>query len=142
MTHRERNTAVVVVLLIVVVIYGVFLTGQTARPPASVDTAQASELAPGEGAASTAQALAHYPAMQSEVSHARDALHFADKEMDLAFSYAAWEMKAHPKPVTKEAADDEKRLQRSAHHATRGLAVPEDMDRKKRRRRRHPHRRR
>ena len=61
----------------------------------------------------TARWLAQMPTTSEERQVAEDALHLADKEMDLAFATAVREAEQHPPALSAEAKEIEARLQKS-----------------------------
>ncbi len=117
MKPKQKIATLAVVALLVVTGYGLF------RTRAQLDTsATAANLTNGGTPAGsvvdqstlwTARWLAQMPTTLEEREVAEDALHLADKEMDLAFATAVREAEQHPPAMSAEAKEIETRLQKA-----------------------------
>jgi small-conductance mechanosensitive channel len=113
--HKVATFAVVV--LLVATVYGLFRTrGQpdTSAPSgSSTDRGKESGSVVDQSTFWTARWLAQMPTTVEERQVAEDALHLADKDMDLAFAAAVREVEQHPPALSAEAKEIEARLQKS-----------------------------
>jgi small-conductance mechanosensitive channel len=113
--HKVATFAVVV--LLVATGYGLFRTrGQpdtSATSGSSTDRRKQSGSVVDQSTFWTARWLAQMPATVEERQLAEDALHLADKDMDLAFAAAVREVEQHPPALSAEAKEIEARLQKS-----------------------------
>jgi len=117
MKLKQKIATLAVVGLLVVTGYGLF------RTRAQLDTSAtgANLINDGTPAGSvvdqstlwTARWLAQMPTTSEERQVAEDALHLADKEMDLAFATAVREAEQHPPAMSAEAKEIETRLQKA-----------------------------
>jgi cytoskeletal protein RodZ len=113
----QKIATLAVAVLLIATAYGLF---QTRRPP---DNSPTSVSSANGGTPSgpvvdqrmlwTARWLAQMPTTAEERQTAEDALHIADKEMDLAFATAVREAEQHPIAMSAEAKQIETRLQQS-----------------------------
>src|SRR5579864_6967065 len=117
MKSAQKIATLAVVVLLIATGYGLFRTrGQN-------DTSATGRGSTGGGKQTgpvvdqstlwTARWLAQMPTTAEERQVAEDALHLADKEMDLAFASAVREAEQHPPALTAEAKEIEARLQKS-----------------------------
>jgi small-conductance mechanosensitive channel len=114
MKPAQKIAAVVLVGLLAASVYGLLRTG----PPAG--TPEAGKSANGAAAAQaplvdqspllTAQRLAKMPASPEERPFAREALRFADHQMDLAYAAAERDAEDHPPVLTAQAKEVQTRL--------------------------------
>src|SRR5579864_3249281 len=113
--HKVATFAVVV--LLVATGYGLFRTrGQpdtSATSGSSTDRGRQSGSVVDQSTFWTARWLAQLPTTVEERQVAEDALHLADKDMDLAFAAAVREVEQHPPALSAEAKEIEARLQKS-----------------------------
>jgi small-conductance mechanosensitive channel len=112
--HKVATLAVVV--LLVATVYGLFRTrGQPDTSATSGSSTDGGKQAGSVDQSSlwTARWLAQMPTTAEERQVAEDALHLADKEMDLAFATAVREAEQHPPALSAEAKEIEARLQKS-----------------------------
>jgi hypothetical protein len=114
-THKVVTLAVVV--LLVATVYGLFRT--RAQPDTSATSGRSTDGGKQAGSVVdqstlwTARWLAQMPTTAEERQVAEDALHLADKEMDLAFATEVREAEQHPPALSAEAKEIEARLQKS-----------------------------
>jgi small-conductance mechanosensitive channel len=113
--HKIATFAVLV--LLVATGYGLFRTrGQpdtSAMSGSSTDRERQSGSGVDQSTFWTARWLAQMPTTVEERQVAEDALHLADKDMDLAFAAAVREVEQHPPALSAEAKEIEARLQQS-----------------------------
>jgi len=117
MKPKQKIATLAVVVLLIATGYGLFRTrGQPKTSPANASSADGrSQAAPvvDQSTLWTARWLAQMPTTAEERQVAEDALHLADKEMDLAFATAVREAEQHPPAMSAEAKEIEARLQKS-----------------------------
>ena len=114
-TFQKIATLIVVVLLLATG-YGLFRTksqADTAANSASTSGRTRTVLQVDQSTFWTARWLAQMPTTVEERQVAEDALHLADKDMDLAFATAVREVEQHPPALSAEAEEIEARLQQS-----------------------------
>jgi small-conductance mechanosensitive channel len=117
MKPKQKIATLAVVLLLIATGYGLFRTRgkpKTSAPSANSedDRSQAAPVVD-QSTLWTARWLAQMPTTAEERQVAEDALHLADKEMDLAFAAAVREAEQHPPAMNAEAKDIATRLQKS-----------------------------
>jgi small-conductance mechanosensitive channel len=114
-THKAATLAVAV--LLVATGYGLFRTRGhpdiSATSGSSTDGGKQAASAVDQSTLWTARWVAQMPTTAEERQVAEDALHLADKEMDLAFATAVREAEQHPPALSAEAKEIEARLQKS-----------------------------
>jgi small-conductance mechanosensitive channel len=117
MKPKQKIATLAVVVLLIATGYGLFRTrGQPKTSPASGGSAGGrSQAAPvvDQSTLWTARWLAQMPTTAEERQVAEDALHLADKEMDLTFATAVREAEQHPPAMSAEAKEIQARLQKS-----------------------------
>src|SRR3984893_5985657 len=117
MKPKQKIATLAVVVLLVATGYGLFRTrGQpkTLSPSAnSQDGRSPAAPAVDQSTLWTARWLAQMPTTAEERQVAEDALHLADKEMDLAFATAVREAEQHPPAMSAQAKEIQARLQKS-----------------------------
>lgn len=117
MKLKQKIATLAVVALLVVTGYGLFRT--RAQPDSSATEANSTNHGTPAGSVVdqstlwTARWLAQMPTTLEERQVAEDALHLADKEMDLAFATAVREVEQHPPAMSAEAKEIETRLQKA-----------------------------
>ena len=113
--HKIATFAVLV--LLVATGYGLFRTrGQpdtSAMSGSSTDRERQSGSVVDQSTFWTARWLAQMPTTVEERQVAEDALHLADKDMDLAFAAAVRDVEQHPPALSAEAEEIQARLQQS-----------------------------
>jgi len=113
--HKVATLAVVV--LLVATVYGLFRTrGQpdtSATSGSSTNGGKQAGPVVDQSTFWTARWLAQMPTTAEERQVAEDALHLADKDMDLAFAAAVREVEQHPPALSAEVKEIEARLQKS-----------------------------
>src|SRR5260370_19416451 len=113
--HKVATLAVVV--LLVATVYGLFRTrGQPDTSATSASSTNGGKQAGpvvDQSTLWTARWLAQVPTTAEERQVAEDALHLADKDMDLAFAAAVREVEQHPPALSAEVKEIEARLQKS-----------------------------
>ncbi len=117
MKPKQDIATLAVAVLLIATAYGLFRTrGEPNNSPTSVNSAnggtQARPLVD-QSTLWTARWLAQMPTTAEERQTAEDALHIADKEMDLAFATAVREAEQHPPAMSAEAKQIQTRLQKS-----------------------------
>src|ERR1700720_1771757 len=117
MKPKQKIATLAVVVLLVATGYGLFRTrGQpkTATPgdTSTYDKSQAA-LVVDQSTLWTARWLAQMPTTAEERQVAENALHLADKEMDLAFATAVREAEQHPPTLSAEVKEIKARLEKS-----------------------------
>ena len=117
MKPKQDIATLAVAVLLIATAYGLFRTrGEPNISPTSVNSAnggtQAGPLVD-QSTLWTARWLAQMPTTAEERQTAENALHLADKDMDLAFAAAVREAEQHPPALSAEAKEIEARLQKS-----------------------------
>lgn len=117
MKSKQKVATLAVGVLLVATVYGLFRTrGQPDTSAKNGSSAKGGEQAGSvvdQSTLWTARWLAQMPTTAEERQVAEDALHLADKEMDLAFATAVREVEQHPPALSAEAKEIEARLQKS-----------------------------
>ena len=117
MKSAHRIATLAVVALLIATGYGLFRTRAQPNTSATGGIAPGGEKQAGpvvdQSTLWTARWLAQMPTTAEEKQVAEDALHLADKEMDLAFAAAVREAEQHPPTLTAEAKEIESRLRNS-----------------------------
>jgi small-conductance mechanosensitive channel len=117
MKSAHKIATLAVVVLLVATGYGLFRTrGQpdtSATSGSSTNRGKQSGFVVDQSTFWTARWLAQMPATVEERQVAEDALHLADKDMDLAFAAAVRDVEQHPPVLSAEAKEIEARLQKS-----------------------------
>ena len=117
MKLTQKIATLAVAVLLIATAYGLFRTrGQPNNSPRSVSSANGGTQAGpvvDKSTLWTARWLAQMPTTAEERQTAEDALHIADKEMDLAFATAVREAEQHPIAMSAEAKQIQTRLQQS-----------------------------
>jgi small-conductance mechanosensitive channel len=117
MKSAQKIATLAVVALLIATGYGLFRTrGQNdTSATGSGSTGGGKQTGPvvDQSTLWTARWLAQMPTTAEERQVAEDALHLADKDMDLAFAAAVREAEQHPPAMTAEAKEIETRLQKS-----------------------------
>ncbi len=116
MKPKQKIATLVVVALLVATGYGLFRTsGRLNTVATSIKSTKATQTGSvvDQSTLWTARWLAQMPTTAEERQAAEDALHLADKEMDLAFATAVREAEQHPPAMTAEAKEIQTRLQKS-----------------------------
>ena len=116
MKSKHKIATLTVAVLLVATGYGLFRTrGQpdSATSASSTDVGKQAGPAVDQSTFWTAHWLSQTPTTAEERQIAEDALHLADKEMDLAFATAVREAEQHPPALTAQAKEIEARLQKS-----------------------------
>src|ERR1700731_3681124 len=117
MKPAQKIATLAVVALLIATGYGLFRTrGQPkTSPPNDSSASGGSQAAPvvDQSTLWTARWLAQMPTTAEERQTAEDALHIADKEMDLAFATAVREAEQHPIAMSADAKQIQSRLQQS-----------------------------
>jgi small-conductance mechanosensitive channel len=113
----QKIATLAVVALLIATAYGLFRTkGQPNNSPTGANsTKDGTQAGPvvDQSTLWTARWLAQMPTTAEERQIAEDALHLADKEMDLAFATAVREAEQHPPAMSEEAKEIQTRLQKS-----------------------------
>jgi small-conductance mechanosensitive channel len=117
MKTKQKIATLAVVILLVATGYGLFRTrGQPKTSATSTNSADGgAQAAPvvDQSTLWTARWLAQMRTTAEERQIAEDALHLADKEMDLAFATAVREAEQHPPTMSADAKGIQARLQKS-----------------------------
>jgi small-conductance mechanosensitive channel len=117
MKPKQKIATLAVAVLLIATAYGLFRTGgEPDNSATSVNSANAGTQAGplvDQSTLWTARWLAQMPTTPEERQTAEDALHIADKEMDLAFATAVREAEQHPPAMSAEAKQIQTRLQKS-----------------------------
>ena len=116
MTSKQKIATLTVAVLLVATGYGLFRTrGQpdSVTSASSTDGGKQSGPAVDQSTFWTAHWLSQMPTTAEERQSAEDALHLADKEMDLVFATAVREAEQHPPALSAQAKEIEARLQKS-----------------------------
>jgi small-conductance mechanosensitive channel len=117
MKPKQKIATLTVVGLLIATAYGLFRTrGQPNTAAIGVSPANGGTRAGSvvdQSTLWTARWLAQTPTTSEERQVAEDALHLADKEMDLAFATAVLEVEQHPPVLSAEAKEIDARLQKS-----------------------------
>ena len=117
MKPKQEIATLAVVVLLIATVYGLFRTrGQPNTSPTSVNSPMAERKpVPWWTKARCGQhaGLRKCRPRPEERQVAEDALHIADKEMDLAFATAVREAEQHPPAMSAEAKEIQTRLQKS-----------------------------
>src|ERR1700731_2473759 len=117
MKPAQKIATLAVVALLIATGYGLFRTrGQPkTSPPNDSSASGGSQAAPvvDQSTLWTARWLAQMPTTAEERQVAEDALHLADKEMDLAFATAVREAEQHPPTLSAEVKEIKARLEKS-----------------------------
>jgi small-conductance mechanosensitive channel len=117
MKSKHKLATLTVLVLLVATGYGLFRTrGQpdnSAISGSSNDGGKRAGPVLDQSTFWTARWLAQLPTTAEERQVAEDALHLADKEMDLTFAAAVREVEQHPPALSAEAKEIEERLQKS-----------------------------
>jgi len=113
----QKIATLVVVALLVATVYGLFRTKGQPNTSASTVNSINGGTQPGsvvdQSSLWTARWLAQMPITSEERQFAEDALHLADKEMDLAFATAVREAEQHPPTLSAAVKEIKSRLEKS-----------------------------
>ena len=116
MKSKHKIATITVAVLLVATGYGLFRTrGQpdSATSASSTDGTKQAGPTVDQSTFWTAHRLSQMPTTAEERQIAEDALHLADKEMDLVFATAVREAEQHPPALSAQAKEIEARLQKS-----------------------------
>jgi small-conductance mechanosensitive channel len=117
MNLKEKIATLAVVVLLLATLYGLFRTrGQPNTAASTVNPTNGGTQAGStvdQSTLWTARWLAQVPITSEERQVAEDALHLADKEMDLAFATAVREAEQHPPTLSAEVKEIRARLEKS-----------------------------
>ena len=106
MKRTQKIATLAVAVLLIATAYGLFRTrGQPNNSPTSLSSANGGTQAGpvvDQSTLWTARWLAQMPTTAEERQTAEDALHIADKEMDLAFATAVREAEQHPIAMSEQ----------------------------------------
>src|ERR1700692_396835 len=122
MKLKEKIATPAVVVLLIATVYGLFRTkGQPNTAASTVNSTKGGTKAGSvvdQSTLWTARWLAQMPITSEERQAAEDALHLADKEMDLAFATAVREAEQHPPTLSAEIKEIKARLEKTKTSVT------------------------
>jgi len=130
MNSKHKFATLTILVLLVATGYGLFRTrGQpdSATSGSSTDAGKQAGFVVDQSTFWTARWLAQMPTTAEERQVAEDALHMADKEMDLAFATAVREAEQHPPALSAQAKEIEARLQKTENSVAADQAKVEQL---------------
>jgi small-conductance mechanosensitive channel len=116
MKTTQKIAAILLVLLLGATIYGLFRTSESPKLPSlerKDQRAATTVLLVDQTPLKTAQHLAQLANTEEEAPLAKEALHLADYEVDLAYDAALREARRHPPVLSAEAKEAKERLQKA-----------------------------
>src|SRR6267154_3424840 len=130
MNSKHKFATLTILVLLVATGYGLFRTrGQpdSATSGSSTDAGKQAGFVVDQSTFWTARWLAQMPTTAEERQVAEDALHIADKEMDLGFATAVREAEQHPPALRAQAKEIEARLQKRENSVAADQAKVEQL---------------